>query len=191
MSRQQIRFIIAIIVLSLLTFVGYHLTIARPVGEELSLGEDLPTTAQQRMQDFRRSKTRADGKKAWEIVAHQARYLEETQTVIVDGPEFSVYLENGDIISLRSREARVQLDDKRHVVQVKLKGDLKIQLGDFSLSTQEALFEDEQNTITSTSPVQIDGPGLTVVGQGYTVDVTNKLFTLNADVQTTISKREG
>ena len=191
MSTKQLRFLIALLVLSLLTFVGYHLTIARQVSEELSLGEDLPTTAQQRMLDFRRSKTRADGKKVWEIVAHQARYLEETQTVIVDGPEFSLYLDNGDTISLRSREARVQLDEKRHVVRVKLQGDLKIQLGEFFLSTQEALFEDDQNTITSTSPVQIDGPGLTVFGQGYTVDVTNKLFTLNADVQTTISKREG
>jgi LPS export ABC transporter protein LptC len=178
MSKQQARFIIAFVVLSLLTLVSYHLTIGRQRGPGVDLSTFQPPEGiEQRM--------------LWEIAARQARYLEEAQVVIVDEPEVAVYLEDGSVISLHGREARVQIDEKRQVVHIELKGNLEMQVGEFLIRTQEAIFEDEQNTITSTSPVEISGPGVTVAGQGYMVDVANKLFVLNADVQTTISKREG
>lgn len=195
MNRGQIRFIIAGAVLFLLMGVGYRLRVTFLQQHETEakvkeLAPDLVTTTEQRMKDFRRTKIR-DGKKVWEIAARQARYSQERQEVIVEGPEFSLYLKDGEIIAVKSQEARVQLDSNgQDVTRVELKGNLEMRIGDFSIKTQEATFESEQNTLVSDSSVQIDGPGLSVAGQGYTVDMTGKRLTLNADVQTTVNKGE-
>jgi LPS export ABC transporter protein LptC len=195
MNRGQIRFIIAGVVLFLLAGVGYHLMVTMHQQKETEakvkeIAPDLTTTTEQRMKDFRRTKVR-DGKKVWEIVARQARYSQERQEVIVEGPEFSLYLKDGEIIAVKSQEARVHLDGEgQEVTRVKLKGNLEMRIGDFSIKTQEATFESERNTLVSDSTVQIDGPGLSVAGQGYTVDVAEKRLTLNADVQTTVNKGE-
>jgi LPS export ABC transporter protein LptC len=195
MNRGQIRFIIAGVVLVLLAGVGYHLMVTMQQQHETEakvkeIAPDLTTTTEQRMKDFRRTKVR-DGKKVWEIVARQARYSQERQEVIVEGPEFSLYLKDGEIIAVKSQEARVHLNGEgQEVTRVELKGNLEMRIGDFSIKTQEATFESERNTLVSDSTVQIDGPGLSVAGQGYTVDVAEKRLTLNADVQTTVNKGE-
>jgi lipopolysaccharide export system protein LptC len=74
---------------------------------------------------------------------------------------------------------------------MKLKHDLQIQIGEFSLSTQEAVYDSEHDTISSPGAVQITGRGLVVEGQGYTVDVADKRLMLNADVRTTVTEEEG
>ena len=195
MNRGQIRFAIAVVVLFLLAGVSYRLMVTMHQQRETEakvkeIAPDLTTTTEQRMKDFRRTKVR-DGKKVWEIVALQARYSQERQEVIVEGPEFSLYLKDGEIIAVKSQEARVHLDGEgQEVTRVELKGNLEMRVGDFSIKTQEATFESERNILVSDSAVQIDGPGLSVAGQGYTVDVAEKRLTLNADVQTTVNKGE-
>jgi LPS export ABC transporter protein LptC len=137
-------------------------------------------------------KVRPDGKKAWEIVAREARYSVENHLVIVESPEFSFYPKDGDAFSLRSKEARIMLtsDKKEEVTRVELTGDLEMHVGEFVITTQEAIFETEQNRISSSAVVQIHGPGLAVAGQGYAVDVANKYLTLDAAVQTTLSRSD-
>jgi|GEM_PF-2925738 len=193
MSRGQARFLIAAVVVILLAVVGHGLIINQDAAKNsdpaLVLPEP-PTTTEQRMNDFKRVKVRSDGQKAWEIVARHARYLTDDHVVIVESPQFSFYPKDGEAFSLRSREARILLtsDQKEDVTRVELSGDLEMQIGDFLIKTQEAVFENEQNRISSPSAVQINGPGLTVEGLGYAVDVTNKFLTLDANVQTTLSR---
>jgi len=195
MSRSQVRFAIVMVVLFLLVGVGYRVMVSmhqQRVNEERikEIAPDLTATTDQRMQDFRRVKVR-DGKKVWEIVARQARYSYESQEVIVEAPEFSLYPKDGEMIALKGQEARVYLDkDGREVTRVELKGDLEMQIGDFSIKTQEATFDNEQNTIVSAAAVQINGPGVSIAGQGYSIDLGGKRLTLNADVETTVSKGE-
>lgn len=196
MSRRQVRFVVAVVVALLLTTVGYRLTVSlwaqRVTDKEIQkLASDLSPTDDQRMKDFHRFKVR-DGKKIWEIAAQQARYLKDSNEVLVDAPQFSLYQKDGGVIAVRSREARVHLSaDEREVTRVELKGDLEMHMGDFLVKTQHAVFEDEQNTISSSGAIQISGPGLQAEGEGYTVDVTSKRFTLNADVQTTMTRSKG
>ena len=196
MSRRQVRFVVAVVVALLLTTVGYRLSVslwAQRVAEEeiQKLASDLSSSADQRMKNFHRFKVN-NGKKVWEIAAQQARYLKDGDEVLVDAPEFSLYQKDGGVMTLRGREARVHLSaDQREVTQVELKGDLEVHMGDFLIKTQHAVFEDGQNTISSSGAVQISGPGLQAEGQGYTVDVTSKHLTLDADVQTTMTRREG
>ena len=195
MSRGQLRFAIMFVVLVLLMGVGYRLMVTLRTQAQVTkkireIAPDLTVTTEQRMQGFRRTKVR-DGKKVWEIVARRARYSQDRQEVIVEGPEFSFYLKDGEMIALKSEEARVYLDSEgQEVSRVELKGNLEMRVGDFSIKTQTATFESTRNTIVSDGTVQIDGPGLSAVGLGYSVDVAEKRLTLNADVQTTISKGE-
>ncbi|MSQ46833.1 MAG: LPS export ABC transporter periplasmic protein LptC [Deltaproteobacteria bacterium] len=195
MSRGQLRFAIMFVVLVLLMGVGYRLMVTLRTQAQVTkkireIAPDLAVTTEQRMQGFRRTKVR-DGKKVWEIVARRARYSQDRQEVIVEGPEFSFYLKDGEMIALKSEEARVYLDSEgQEVSRVELKGNLEMRVGDFSIKTQTATFESTRNTIVSDGTVQIDGPGLSAVGLGYSVDVAEKRLTLNADVQTTISKGE-
>jgi LPS export ABC transporter protein LptC len=196
MSRGQARFLIASLVLLLLAVVGHGLIINTERGDNndpaLNSAIDPPATSEQRMENFKRVKIRPDGKKAWEMVARKARYSPENHLVIVEAPQFFFYTKDGESFSLRSREARVLLttDQKEEVMRVELSGDLEMQVSDFIIKTQEAIFETEQNRISSSAAVQIDGPEVTVMGQGYSVDVTNKYLTLDSDVHTTLSRRD-
>jgi len=145
----------------------------------------------QRLQNFRRVQMR-DGKKVWEIAARQARYVESSGEVAIDAPEVSLYLKDGEVIALRCGEGLLHLGaDAQEVTRIELKNDLEIQVGEFSLRTQEAVYDSEQNTISSPGFVQISGRGLLIEGQGYSVNMDEKFLTLNAEVRTTITREEG
>jgi LPS export ABC transporter protein LptC len=195
MSRNQIRFVLATAVTLLLVTVAYQLTVTMRSQRERDrrmreLVGDLSSNAEHRMQDFRRFKMR-DGKKVWEIAARQARYSQDSSEAIVDAPEFSLYLSDDQVIALRCEEGRVHLDPgKLEVLRVELKGNIEMRLGDFSVKTQEAVFESQQDTISASGMVQIMGPGLLVEGQGYLVDIRESRLTLNSAVQTTVSRSE-
>jgi LPS export ABC transporter protein LptC len=198
MSRSQARFIVSALVFVLLAVVAQRLIVNQRKGEDeiakLTKSNPIPANNEQQMNDFTRVKYRPDGKKAWEIVARKARYSTDNNLVIVETPQFSFYPKDGDAFSLRSREARVLLtsdkDKKEEVMRIELTGDLELQIGDFVITTQEAIFESEQNRISSPSAVQINGPGVAIAGQGYAVDVVNKYMTLEAEVKTELSRSE-
>jgi LPS export ABC transporter protein LptC len=195
MSRAQFRFVLGVAILLLLVVVGYHLILNVQMQRARTalldqIVPDLSQEAEQRMQDFRRVKVR-DGKKVWEIAARQARYFSESGAVVVDDPEVSLYFSDGEIIALRCREGRVHLDvGTQDITKIELRGDLEMRLGDFVMNTQEAIYESNLNVISSPSPLQVRGPGMTVEGQGYTIEVAHKRLTLNAAVRTTLETGE-
>ncbi|MBI3300583.1 MAG: LPS export ABC transporter periplasmic protein LptC [Deltaproteobacteria bacterium] len=196
MSREQMRFVVAVAATLVFIVVGYYLTVTlraqRHSERQLKQwAADLSPEAAQRMQNFRRTKIR-DGKKVWEIAARQASYSEDSNEILVEAPEVSLYLSDGEVIALRCQEGRVHLDSgEQEVTRMELIGNLEIRIGDFSVKTPAAVYESEHNTISSPGPVQITGRGFSVEGQGYTVDVTDKRLTLNADVRTTVTREEG
>jgi LPS export ABC transporter protein LptC len=198
MSRGQVRFVVALAALLLIGMVGYRL--ARSLRAQSESERQLPDitavnptggeSVDQRMENFRRIKMK-DGQKVWEIAARRAYYFEKTGEIGVEAPEVSLYFKDGETIALRCREGRVYLDTgAQEVTRIELKGDLQMRIGDLSLNTQEAVYESTPNIISSTAPVHIAGNGFTVEGQGYTVDVTAKRLTLNAEVQTTVRTGE-
>jgi LPS export ABC transporter protein LptC len=192
MSRAQLRFLMGAAVLVLLSVVGYQLWayVQNQHRAESDVTLPLPPGVDQRMNDFHRMKVR-DGKKVWEVSAQQARYSKENNEVMIDAPQFSLYLEDGDVLSLRCKKGRVFLDTNNlEVARVELEGDLEMHIGDYIVKTQEAVFDGTKETISAAGFVQIAGPGLLVEGQGYMVDVEGKRLTLNTNVQTTF-KDEG
>lgn len=196
MSRYQARFVVALVVVFSIGWVLYYLTVtlqdqqAKKKELEGILSEVQPEV-DQRLQNFRRVQMR-DGKKVWEIAARQARYVESSGEVAIDAPEVSLYLKDGEVIALRCGEGLLHLGaDAQEVTRIELKNDLEIQVGEFSLRTQEAVYDSEQNTISSPGFVQISGRGLLIEGQGYSVNMDEKFLTLNAEVRTIITREEG
>ena len=192
MNRNQARFVIGLVLIVVLGGLGYRLGAnlwQQQQSEQklLALARDLKAEdADQRMQDFRRIKMR-DGKKVWEIAATQARFFEDRREVVVESPNVSLYIDNGDVIALRCREGRVLLgEDSQEVVRMVLRGDLEIQIGEYFLKTQQAIYDSAQNTISAPDAVQIVGRGLTVEGRGYQVAVDEKRMTLHAEVHTQV-----
>jgi len=195
MSREQARFLIALAVVISLAVVGYRL-VAALQAQRLSehdlvhLAKDVAPEAAQRMQNFRRAKIR-DGKKVWEIAARQASYLQEKNEIVVEGPEVSLYIKDDEMIALRCQEGRIYLDKDEEVLRIELSGDLEMRMNEFIITTPQAVYESERNTIFSDEPVRIVGQGVEVEGRGYIVDVSEKRLTLNAEVQTSVTKGEG
>jgi len=189
MRRSQVRFVLAMTVTLLFVTVGYHLVVSFQRQNEQPF-PDLPPPppgADQRMQDFRHAKMQ-DGKKVWEVAARQARFSQETGELIIDEPELSLFLDNGEMVALRCREGRIYMDGEQDITRMQLRGDIKMQIGNFFLHTQEAMYESERNIVSASSPVSITGRGFTAEGQSYTVEVADKRVTLNAGVTTTVTE---
>ncbi|MBI3247196.1 MAG: LPS export ABC transporter periplasmic protein LptC [Deltaproteobacteria bacterium] len=195
MSREQLRFVLALTVTASLLVVGYYvmssLRAQKANDEEIRrLTQDVAPEAEQRMQNFRRAKIR-DGRKVWEIAARQARYSQEHGEIVVEGPEVSLYPKDGEVISLRCQEGRVRLDGDEEVTHMELSGEIEVRLNGFVITTASAVYDSELHTISSSGSVRVVGNGIEVEGQGYTMDVAAKRLTLAANVRTTVMKREG
>ena len=195
MSRGQVRFIIALTVVVTLLIVAYQLIttlrIQRQQEHDLAhLAKDIAPETAQRMQNFRRAKIR-DGKKVWEIAAQQARYMQESNEILVEEPEVSLFVKDGDVIALRCQEGRVHLGEDEDVIRMELSGGLEMRVNDFVITTPEAVYESERSLIFSEGPIRLVGQGVEVEGRGYTVDILEKRLTLNAEVHTTVTRRDG
>ena len=194
MSRGQLRFLIALMVTTVLLVVGYQLVstlhMQRQQEKDLAhLVKDIAPETTQRMQNFRRAKIR-DNKKVWEIAAQQARYVQDSNEIIVEGPEVSLFVKDGDVIALRCHEGRVHLGKDEEVIRMELSGGLEMRVNDLVITTPDAVYESDRGIIFSDGPIHIVGQGVEVEGKGYTVDILEKRLTLNADVRTTIVRRE-
>ncbi len=193
MSRNQVRFVIGLVIVCLLGGLGYRL------GAGLWLqrqgDQELPAftsaDADQRMQNFQRIKMRG-GKKIWEIAATQARFFEDRRELLVDSPAIALYLDSGEVFALQCQEGRVYLDESvQEIVLMKLRGDIEMQIGELSLKTQTALYDSAQNTISAPDTVHIVGQGLYIEALGYQVAMNEKQITLHAKVHTTLAREEG
>ena len=193
MSRHQIRFMLGITVLGLILGLGY---LSSQVGKDPAtarLIDELPPPQEalvQRMTEFRRVKMQ-DGKKVWEIVARQARYFADSNAVVIDTPEVSLYFSDGESVALRCREGTLHLDGESELLHIELRGNLEMQMGSISLKTDQATYDRQQNTISSDGVIHVVGQGFTLEGKGYTVAVDTKRLTLNTEVYTTVTRESG
>ena len=193
MSRHQIRFMLGITVLGLILGLGY---LSSQVGKDPAtarLIDELPPpqeTLVQRMTEFRRVKMQ-DGKKVWEIVARQARYFADSNAVVIDTPEVSLYFSDGAAVALRCREGTLHLDGESELLHIELRGNLEMQMGSISLKTDQATYDRQKNTISSDGVIHVVGQGFTLEGKGYTVAVDTKRLTLNTEVYTTVTRESG
>ena len=196
MGRNQIRFVLGISVLVVIVVLGYLGARLRQDVETRQMLDEIAASTEdgavsQRMSEFRRIKMK-DGKKVWEIAARQARYLANTNTVVIDSPEISFYFQDGETVELNCREGTIHLhEETQDLVRIDLNGDLTMQVGDVSFTTDRAVYDHQDNTIVSDGVLNVAGEGFTAAGRGYSVTVDTKRLVLDADVRTTVTRKVG
>lgn len=196
MGRNQIRFVLGISVLVVIVVLGYLGARLRQDVETRQMLDEIAASTEdgavsQRMSEFRRIKMK-DGKKVWEIAARQARYLADTNTVVIDSPEISFYFQDGETVELNCREGTIHLhEETQDLVRIDLNGDLTMQVGDVSFTTDRAVYDHQDNTIVSDGVLNVAGEGYTATGRGYSVTVDTKRLVLDADVRTTVTRKVG
>lgn len=196
MGRNQIRFVLGISVLVVIVVLGYLGARLRQDVETRQMLDEIAASTEdgavsQRMSEFRRIKMK-DGRKVWEIAARQARYLTDSNTVVIDSPEISFYFQDGETVELNCREGTIHLhEETQDLVRIDLNGDLTMQVGDVSFTTDRAVYDHQDNTIVSDGVLNVAGEGYTATGRGYSVTVDTKRLVLDADVRTTVTRKVG
>lgn len=196
MGRNQIRFVLGISVLVVIVVLGYLGARLRQDVETRQMLDEIAASTEdgavsQRMSEFRRIKMK-DGRKVWEIAARQARYLADTNTVVIDSPEISFYFQDGEAVELNCREGTIHLhEETQDLVRIDLNGGLTMQVGDVSFTTDRAVYDHQDNTIVSDGVLNVAGEGYTATGRGYSVTVDTKRLVLDADVRTTVTRKVG
>lgn len=196
MGRNQIRFVLGISVLVVIVVLGYLGARLRQDLETRQMLDEIAASTEdgavsQRMSEFRRIKMK-DGRKVWEIAARQARYLTDSNTVVIDSPEISFYFQDGETVELNCREGTIHLhEETQDLVRIDLNGDLTMQVGDVSFTTDRAVYDHQDNTIVSDGVLNVAGEGYTATGRGYSVTVDTKRLVLDADVRTTVTRKVG
>ena len=196
MGRNQIRFVLGIGVLVVIVVLGYLGARLRQDAETRQMLDEIAASTEdgavsQRMSEFRRIKMK-DGRKVWEIAARQARYLTDSNTVVIDSPEISFYFRDGEAVELNCREGTIHLhEETQDLVRIDLNGGLTMQVGDVSFTTDRAVYDHQDNTIVSDGVLNVAGEGFTAAGRGYSVTVDTKRLVLDADVRTTVTRKVG
>lgn len=196
MGRNQIRFVLGISVLVVIVVLGYLGARLRQDAETRQMLDEIAASTEdgavsQRMSEFRRIKMK-DGRKVWEIAARQARYLADTNTVVIDSPEISFYFQDGETVELNCQEGTIHLhEETQDLVRIDLNGGLTMQVGDVSFTTDRAVYDHQDNTIVSDGVLNVAGEGYTATGRGYSVTVDTKRLVLDADVRTTVTRKVG
>lgn len=196
MGRNQIRFVLGIGVLVVIVVLGYLGARLRQDAETRQMLDEIAASTEdgavsQRMSEFRRIKMK-DGRKVWEIAARQARYLTDSNTVVIDSPEISFYFRDGETVELNCREGTIHLhEETQDLVRIDLNGGLTMQVGDVSFTTDRAVYDHQDNTIVSDGVLNVAGEGFTAAGRGYSVTVDTKRLVLDADVRTTMTRKVG
>lgn len=147
----------------------------------------LPGIAQ-RIRKFRRVKVE-NGRKVWEVSAEEARYLEEEGLVVVIRPDAAFYTEDGEEISLRSREGRLFLQD-RALERVRLSGGVRGRLGPYRVSTRQAEYYGESRQVVVPGRIRLSGGGLQVRAEGLDVRLPANRLRLRGPVRMVLYPEE-
>jgi len=181
--RKYLRFGFALAFLLSLASVGG--LVARSMWQQhqkdlLQRGLEILPGVSQHIQDFRRVKMK-DGRKVWEVAAADARYFDETDTVVVRGAVLSWYLEDGRRIGLEGDEGHILLDHG-DVSRVELQGGIQVFLADYRVRAENAVYDRATDLITAPGDVEITGDALELRGRGMQVQVKNQKLSLEHNV---------
>lgn len=188
MKKRRLRAALLVVVAAALTGIGYlvNRSVADRRGDAaLTLGAQLLPAVAQRIQNFRRVKVE-NGRRVWEIRAKEARFFEETQEIVVQEPDLTFYLEDGDREAhVTGAEGRLVLDG-RDLKRVTLRGGVAVRLDDLEITTDEATYDRATDLITAAALVTVRGRTIDVHARGMELAVEMRKVRLLAEVRTVV-----
>ena len=116
------------------------------------------------------------------MAAREARYFDDTETVVVQEPVISVFLADGRVVSLRGSEGTVHLGG-RNLKGVDLAGEIDVQLGEYALRTEVVHYQADDGVITAPGRVRIAGAAFDIQGEQMEIEVSSQRLTVSRDVR--------
>ena len=148
-----------------------------------SLDGMLPDAVQW-IQNFHRIEIR-DGKKAWELEADEAQYLQDQNQVVVRNPRTTLYVRGGEKVTVTGEQGTVRFAG-RDLQKAMLHDNVEIHVRAFVIRVGNATYDREADQIVARGPVTIDGEQLRVAGNDMVVFVGESRFQLDRPVRVTL-----
>ncbi|MGH7822593.1 MAG: LPS export ABC transporter periplasmic protein LptC [Candidatus Binatia bacterium] len=185
MTRQRVRWtVLAVIVITPLVLLVLQLRTSFEVQKEKEVDdsplEGMLPEAVQWIQNFHRIEIK-EGKKAWEVEADEAQYLQEREQVLVRSPRASFYLKDGDKVTVSGDHGRLQFTGK-DLQRVVLRDNVVIHVRDFVIRVAGARYSRENDRIVADGPVSVVGEQVELSGSGMIVFMKASRMKLRQDV---------
>lgn len=189
MRRRYVRSGVGFLVVAAFASVGYLLHTSfqaqRSTQDDHTSLEGMLPEAVQWIQNFHRIEIR-EGKKAWELVADEAQYLQERDQVVVRNPRTTLYMKDGEKVTVSANRGTVEFANGKDLRKAVLHDSVEVHLRDFVIRADEAVYERSTEKIVANGPVTIVGAELKVAGNDMTVYVKDSRFELGKSVRVTL-----
>ena len=191
MRRSTVRSGVGALIVAAVAGVGYllHSSLESQKGNQVdrtSLEGMLPDAVQW-IQNFHRIEIR-DGKKAWELEADEAQYLQDQNQVVVRKPRTTLYMKDGEKVTVNGDQGSVEFNGK-DLQKAMLHDNVEIHVRGFVIRAGDAVYDRTTEKILAQGPVTIDGEQLQVAGNDMTVWVKESRFELEKYVRVTLSPK--
>jgi len=133
---------------------------------------DIPTEVSQRISDFRRVKVK-DGRKVWELVAREADVKGDRTVVEVEAPSVAFFAEDGRAVEVKGARGLVHLDGS-NVEKIELGGGIEVRVGDYVVRTDEAVYVQAEDSVTSPGKVRVEGSEIALEGDGLVIELARQ-----------------
>jgi LPS export ABC transporter protein LptC len=117
------------------------------------------------------------GQSQWHLSAKDASYSHDKKSLVLTEAQLSMVSKDGKNVDILAPRAEISVTGN-HINGAYLSGGLRINYGDFVLKTGTATFSPDQDTVTATGEVEVQGQGLKVTGVGLSGHPNERRFTL-------------
>ncbi len=125
----------------------------------------------------------------WVLKARDASYSNDKTSILLVRPELSMTVQDGKHLSLTAWRAVLTVNGN-HIAKAEMSGGLKVDYGDFVLTTEAAVFLPDSDQLHAPGAVKINGPGLNVAGIGLSGHPKAQSFRLLNEVKTVIDQKQ-
>jgi len=143
----------------------------------------LPQPALQ-LKEFRRSKVE-EGRKVWEITGQEAVYIKADKEAVITTPRLIFYNQDNENVEVHGDKGHIYFKDGK-MDRLQLQGGVEIFYQGFVLKTNEIVYYQGKNQVTSKGKVVMKGKGLELEGVGAEISLTDSKLRLRNKVKTKI-----
>jgi LPS export ABC transporter protein LptC len=124
-----------------------------------------------------------DGKVRWELKARIAQCFNKGNETLLEDLRVTLHNPDGGVVTLEGDRGRV--DDKTRNMEVH--GGVVVTSSDgVCLTTRSLRYDHDRREISTEDPVEIDGKGVKILGEGLVMDLTQEKISVLGGVETLI-----
>jgi LPS export ABC transporter protein LptC len=188
MRHKGVRIFLLLGIFASLGVVGYKAAqniwlskIERIRKDPIGFLEHLPEPTLQ-LKSFHHTKIE-EGRKVWEVIGDEARYLKDEQEAFVKKPRLVFYHKDGQTTEATGNEGHLFFKGKE-IDKMQLQGDIEVNHQGFVLRTDELVYFKSANQIVSAGKITLKGNGIELEGVGAEFALQEQRFRLLQKVKT-------